>query len=190
MPSIAFIDTEIDPNTNRILDIGAIRNDYSTYHSSSLSSFLTFINDAEFLCGHNVLRHDLPAIRKYSPYSISTPVIDTLYLSPLLFPSRPYHNLVKDDKINPDGPNNPYNDAVKARDLFYEEVNAFRRLSPELRSVLYLLLGRTEEFASFFRFIEYNEGKLGDMRSLLREIASDEICQNVRLGEISLGLPH
>lgn len=42
-------------------------------------------------------------------------VIDTLYLSPLLFPHRPYHKLLKDDKLQTEEINNPLNDAKKAK---------------------------------------------------------------------------
>ena len=51
--------------------------------------------------------------------------IDTLSLSPLLFPSKPYHALVKDDKLQVDELNNPLNDAIKARDLFFDELKLF-----------------------------------------------------------------
>src|SRR5690606_27825393 len=127
MASITFIDTEINPKSKKILDIGAINSDGGTFHSGSLSDFGTFLNSSQYLCGHNVINHDL----KY----ISTPlqqcgihtfnVIDTLYLSPLLFPTKPYHALLKDDKLQTDELNNPLNDSIKAKDLFHAEVAAF-----------------------------------------------------------------
>ncbi len=55
--------------------------------------------------------------------------IDTLFLSPLLFPKRPYHHLVKDDKLQVDELNNPVNDSMKARDLLNDEVCEWNRLS-------------------------------------------------------------
>ncbi len=58
-------------------------------------------------------------------------LVDTLYVSPLLFPKRPYHRLVKDDKLQTDEVNNPVNDCLKARDLLYDELNAFRLLGAE-----------------------------------------------------------
>lgn len=42
--------------------------------------------------------------------------IDTLCLSPLLFPMRPYHALIKDDKLQSDSLNNPLNDSIKPMD--------------------------------------------------------------------------
>lgn len=44
--------------------------------------------------------------------------VDTLYFSPLLFPAQPYHNLVKDDKLDPENYNNPLNDSQKQSDCF------------------------------------------------------------------------
>ncbi|MEX2232326.1 MAG: RecQ family ATP-dependent DNA helicase [Cyclobacteriaceae bacterium] len=189
MPSIAFVDTEIDAKTNRILDIGSIKNDGSTLHSFSPASFLDFVNGAEFLCGHNILNHDLPTLKKSSPGWLSKPVIDTLYLSPLLFPSVPYHALIKDDKINPEGPNNPFNDALKARDLFYDEVNAFNKLDQRLKNIFYSLLWRTEEFAAFFKFINYNPNLDGNYEALIRNFTRGEICQNVELAKLISDYP-
>lgn len=65
----------------------------------------------------------------------SRKVIDTLFLSPLLFPAKPYHSLLKDDKIQTEEMNNPLNDAIKARDLFYDEVEAFKNIDEELKQI-------------------------------------------------------
>jgi len=59
MSSIAFIDTEIDFNTKRILDIGCIKDNEDSYHSASVDGFAKFIHDTQFLCGHNIVKHDL-----------------------------------------------------------------------------------------------------------------------------------
>ena len=56
---IAFIDTEIDPKSGRILDIGCITNDENTFHSPSVARFTDFLKGAEFICGHNIFNHDL-----------------------------------------------------------------------------------------------------------------------------------
>ena len=93
---IVFIDTEIGIEDKKIYDIGAVRFDKAIFHSSSLQNFYKFISGSEFICGHNIIHHDLkflPQITK--DLSIYKP-IDTLYLSPLLFPKRPYHSLLKD----------------------------------------------------------------------------------------------
>ena len=52
-----------------------------------------------------------------------------MYISPLLFPERPYHRLLKDDKLVSEQMNNPVNDCEKARDLLMEEVTAWSSFS-------------------------------------------------------------
>lgn len=189
MPSIVFIDTEIDVTTKRILDIGGIKSDGTTFHSSSIRSLLDFLDGAEFLSGHNFLKHDLPLLKRNSPDEISKQVIDTLYLSPLLFPSIPYHALVKDDKINPDGPNNPLNDAVKARDLLYDEVNAFNKLNERTKRTFYLLLRQRQEFEAFFKFINYKPEDRGDATEFIRLISIHQVCENSQLERLVADYP-
>ena len=41
--------------------------------------------------------------------------------------------LLKDDKIQSEELNNPLNDAMKARDLFFDEVNEFQALSSKMK---------------------------------------------------------
>lgn len=190
MNSIAFIDTEIDPKTRKVLDIGSIKSDGNTFHKASLSEFIQFLNGTEYICGHNILNHDL----KYIGQQLRQPelqlkgAIDTLHLSPLLFPTKPYHGLLKDDKLQTEEMNNPLNDAIKARDLFYDEVSAFQRLDERLKQILYLLLWDKREFRSFFRFIAY---KCDNQRveTLIRKCFENEICENANLTAVIVQRP-
>ena len=179
MNTIAFIDTEIDPNSRKVLDIGCIRSDGNMYHKSSLAEFAQFLNDTEYICGHNILNHDLKYIgqtlRQSSPQLLGA--IDTLYLSPLIFPTKPYHALLKDDKLQTEEMNNPLNDSIKARDLFYDEVSAFMRTDETLKQIFYLLLWDKREFRSFFRFIGYKcENQHAE--TLIRRLFANEICEH------------
>ena len=89
--SIAFVDTEIDPQSGRILDLGSIKNNKDSFHSGSVVSFTEFLKGTRFLCGHNIINHDL----NYISHAVEkagidrADSIDTLFLSPLLFPARP-----------------------------------------------------------------------------------------------------
>jgi ATP-dependent DNA helicase RecQ len=157
MNSIAFVDTEIEPQSQKILDIGCIKGDGSFFHKTSVTEFVQFLRGTQFICGHNFLFHDI----KYIGNALndaevnSSNIIDTLLLSPLLFPTKPYHALLKDDKLQSDDTNNPLNDAIKAKDLFYDEVAAFKQSEETLKQIFYLLLHDKTEFHSFFRFIAY-----------------------------------
>ncbi len=100
MANIVFIDTEIDYKSKKILDIGGVKSDGQQLHSASVSDFSQFIQGSDYLCGHNIIRHDIPYIQQASDLDVlGIKAIDTLYLSPLLFPRNPYHALVKDEKL-------------------------------------------------------------------------------------------
>lgn len=60
MRRIVFIDTEISNDGMEIQDLGAVKADNSLFHSGSVKEFLYFISGQEYLCGHNILNHDLP----------------------------------------------------------------------------------------------------------------------------------
>ncbi len=59
MESVVFFDTEITTESQLIKDIGVIRSDGTVFHSASVSKFEDFITGANFICGHNVIHHDL-----------------------------------------------------------------------------------------------------------------------------------
>jgi ATP-dependent DNA helicase RecQ len=180
--SIAFIDTEIDPNTGKILDIGCIKDNGSQFHKSSIIELISFVKGTTFVCGHNILQHDLNYIGKPLEETgvLQTNVIDTLYLSPLLFPSKPYHRLVKDDKLQTDDLNNPLTDAIKARDLFHDEISAFEQIDETLKRIYYHLLHDKREFQGFFRFIKYKD-TTRQIEDLIRTKFNNEFCYDVSL---------
>jgi ATP-dependent DNA helicase RecQ len=155
MKTITFFDIEFNPKTEKIQDIGAIKNDGSSFHRNSIEQFEEFIKDQDYLCGHNIIKHDLKYIQKQTGNAQlgSNKVIDTLYLSPLLFPKTPYHSLLKDDKLQTEERNNPLNDSKKSRDLFFDGVNAFNTLKEDLKSVYYALLDQQVGFKAFFEIV-------------------------------------
>ena len=185
MSSIAFFDTEIDPKTLKIQDIGSIKGDGNTFHRNSLGEFIKFISGTNFLCGHNILRHDIKYIGKAIVEAgvKEINIIDTLYLSPLLFPTKPYHSLIKDDKIQTEDSNNPLNDSIKARDLLNDEISAFHQLNEMMKSILYLLLHDKKEFGPFFRYLKYSTSQF-NLEKLIREKFKNEVCENAELSKL------
>ena len=190
MNSIAFIDTEIEPHSREILDIGSVKNDGSIFHKVSIADFILFLNGTQFVCGHNILNHDIKYIGNALTDSgiLSADIIDTLFLSPLLFPTKPYHALLKDDKLQSESTNNPLNDSIKAKDLFYDEVAAFRKTDEILKRIFYILLNDKKEFMAFFRFVAYSSACSG-LEALIRTKFKNEICENVDLTQIISGYP-
>ena len=155
MDSIVFIDAEISYTTNKINDLGAVKPNNDKFHSSSIISFKKFIDNCEYICGHNIIHFDFEHLKKDITFNRNIKLIDTLYLSPLLYPKNPYHKLVKDDKIYSGEKNNPLVDSIKAKDLFYDEVSAFKSLPIEMKNIYYFLLHNLLEFSGFFKFLEY-----------------------------------
>lgn len=186
--SVIFIDSEIGVSDKKIQDLGAVKKDGTPFHAPSVRDFSAFISDAAFLCGHNILHHDLHYLRPHLNAPLSAGIIDTLYLSPLLFPQRPYHALLKDDKLQTGALNNPLNDAQKARELFYDELNAFSALSPRQKEIYYGLLNPFEEFRGFFAFLKYRPLFLSTEGAIRREF-SGRICENADLHALISGRP-
>jgi ATP-dependent DNA helicase RecQ len=189
MSNIVFIDTEVDVKSKNILDFGGTTENDLRVHSNSVSDLINFISQKEYICGHNIIKHDLPFIERAINRTISDiKTIDTLYLSPLLFPTKPYHALLKDDKLQTEELNNPLNDAIKARDLFYDEISAFQETNNELKQIYFALLGDKKEFQWFFDFNNYSIPDI-NIVNLIKLRFSDKICQDVNLHKLVLETP-
>lgn len=183
--TIAFVDTEIDSRSRTILDIGCVMDDGRSFHNNSIAALVKFLEGAQFICGHNIIKHDLQFIRPVlgEAQFQENNIIDTLYLSPLLFPARPYHSLVKDDKLQTEELNNPLNDSIQAKNLFYDEVAAFRHIHEKLQQIFYFLLKDKSEFKAFFHFLSYVPPN-ADTELLIREQFKNEICEQSDLNKI------
>ena len=115
MKDITFVDLEVTLNTCRVVDIGAVRSDRTPFHENSFDNLLLFLHQVPYIGGHNILKHDLSYLKpQFEKAGCRQPkIIDTLYLSSLLFPEKLHHQLSKDDKLQADKPNNPVNDLLR-----------------------------------------------------------------------------
>ena len=77
---IVFIDTEVNPQTKKVADYGAAREDGAVLHTSSKADFDVFVSECDAVCGHNIIGHDL----KYTSLRGNPIIIDTLFLSLIL----------------------------------------------------------------------------------------------------------
>lgn len=181
MKDIIFFDTEIDPQSGKVLDIGAIKSSGEQFHDKSMAKFAEFAKGCHYFCGHNIVAHDLKyvgdLIHAVCPDYVP---IDTLCLSPLLFPMKPYHKLLKDDKLQSDELNNPLNDAIKARDLFYDEVNAFGKLPQFLSNIYCGLLHNALEFSGFFDYLD--QSAFGNTETDICVEFQGKICWQADIG--------
>ncbi|SHJ68759.1 ATP-dependent DNA helicase RecQ [Dethiosulfatibacter aminovorans DSM 17477] len=195
MARIVFIDTEVNMDTGRVADYGAVDEYGAVVHTGIEDDFISFIGDADYICGHNILKHDLEYIGRSKARLKEKEAIDTLHLSPLLFPKNPYHKLVKDDKLQTEDLNNPVNDSIKAKELFFDELNAYNNLSQNMKDIFNLLLKDSNEFKGFFKYANMNlkkprlafwksDRKEKDILKLMEAELRGRICENVDLKEL------
>lgn len=182
----AVIDIEVSLNDDSIRDIGALKPDGSTFHAPMKSELFLFLNGVEYVCGHNIFNHDIKYL--FSNDQCPWKIVDTLYMSPLLFPERPYHRLLKDDKIISDQINNPLNDCKKANDLLLDEISAWNALSEKKRAIYTSLLHGHNEFDGFLDLVGA-ERVGGSIKKVIKEVYNDKICSNADLDRIISDYP-
>lgn len=154
---IVYIDLEVSEQRKEAIDYAAVRENGDYMHSGSISAFLRFVSRSKFVCGHNIIAHDLKYVQGYfdmAHYALEP--IDTLLLSPLLRPEINSHKLRKDEKLVANEQNNPFYDAHKAKNLFHEEIERFRALPSMLQNAYSALLFNQKGFRGFFQYI--NQG--------------------------------
>lgn len=181
-----FVDVETGLKDHRIHDIGAVRYDGATFHKASKMELKDFLQGTDYVCGHNIVHHD--AVYLFGDEPVDQLLVDTLYMSPLLFPERPYHRLVKDDKLLTDQMNNPVNDSKKARDLLFDEIAHWNMLPENKRKVFATLLWNKKEFAGFLSMVgarRMNEG----LGNLIRELYEGKICAHADLDMLAEQYP-
>ena len=66
MSEIVFIDSEINHN-GEICDLGAVKPEGGRLHTTSHKEFSEFVSGCKYVCGHNLISHDL----KYVGHLIS-----------------------------------------------------------------------------------------------------------------------
>ena len=138
------LDLEVGTKDDRIHEIGAVRSDTdTTLHragrdlNNALRELDRFAEGAAFLLGHNIIDFDLKHLEAANPNLklLALPVIDTLRLSPLAFPSNPYHHLVKhyqDGGLRRGRINDPELDSRLALDVFADQQEALKNAHPDL----------------------------------------------------------
>lgn len=171
-----IIDTEIGLKDRKIHDIGAVRSDGAVFHKASKEEFFDFIEDTDYICGHNIVHHDAKYL--FNEKACRWLLVDTLYVSPLLFPERPYHKLVKDDKLVSEQLNNPVNDCEKARDLLFDEISRWKSLPDEKQKMFASLLRGKEEFEGFLSMVGAEYLSEDVLPEVIKRLYAKKICQH------------
>lgn len=177
-PRYAIIDIEVGLKDHKIHDIGAIRHDGAIFHETSREVLFEFLQNVDYLCGHNIIYHDAKYL--FTNKTCQWELVDTLYLSPLLFPNRPYHKLIKDDKLISEQINNPVNDCQKAHDLLQAEITSWNSLPLQKRKLFTLLLKNQKEFDGFLYLVKADFSN-ENLVELIRQLYVSKICQNTDL---------
>lgn len=188
MPTRNLIFFDCETNSKKtIIDLGALSiADEAVFHSARIDGLVRFVHDhggdSAMIAGHNVYRFDIPIVEPMTDFA-SRPLIDTLYLSALLFPQNRFHALLKDERLQSGELSNPLSDAKKARELFDLEVAAFGELSPSVRQILCDLLADARPFVGFFHYLDMSprEDRPEELAARIREAWNGEICENAEL---------
>ena len=183
----AFVDVEVGVKDKRIHDIGILRWNGATFHSGNKKDALRFLNSADFICGHNVIHHDMKYLLGDENHKWI--LVDTLYMSPLLFPNRPYHHLLKDDKLKSEQMNNPVNDCAKARDLMMDELAKWDSMTDEMKRIYATLLHDVKEFHGFMTMVNADVCEKKDLATLIQTVYHGQICQHADLETIIIQHP-
>ena len=153
------IDLEVSKKTNVVHALAGVRADTGQSVARSdldrdLHAVLAEPDElaerAEFVLGHNLIKFDLPRLRKKRPSLrlLQLPVIDTLWLSPLAFPQHPYHRLVKhykDGGLNRQKPNDPELDARLTLKVFSDQQKQLLATPPHLLTAWHWLTTNSGE---------------------------------------------
>lgn len=178
----AIVDAEVGIKDHKVHDIGALRFDGAYFHKASKQELRVFLKGADFICGHNIVHHDAKYL--FEEGSPRCSLVDTLYLSPLLFPERPYHRLIKDDKLVTEQMNNPVNDCEKARDLMLDEIGRWNSLSPQLQQLYSSLLNKQKEFDGFLKMVKAPSPDLRELPGQIRALYEGMICSHADIESI------
>lgn len=178
----AFVDVEVGMKDHRVHDIGILRWDDAQYHAADRLEAIRFVRDVHFLCGHNLVHHDAKYL--LGEEQKKWVLVDTLYMSPLLFPGRYSHKLPKDEKLIDVEFNNPLSDCQKAHDLLMNEQAQWALLSEDMRLIYASLLKGQLEFEGFLLWIGATYCPKEELEERITTVFEGKICQHAPLADI------
>ena len=148
---ILFIDLEVSTITLKIDKVGALIHN-SEYKGSSVSAIKELYDNfkPQYICGHNFINHDKTFLLKttFNPIFDDIKIIDTLFVSMLVYPDKVTHKLTKPYKTDAHIENDPLGDCVATKDLLEVMLQRYYSFGPTLRSTLRELLKQNQYSAS------------------------------------------
>ena len=188
MDKVLYFD--IETKNDKTAEVGAVFNGQEL-REKSLDKLQNWIEQAEYVCGHNIIAHDIPFLEKAFgiPVFQGKKIIDTLLWSPLIFKDNPYHRLVKGYKIvNEDAFNNPLSDSKLTADLLSDELNGLNDLDQQFQQILFNLLSHSNEYKSFLELAKIQDQKTDSEREIAK-LFENKICNSVNISSIILENP-
>lgn len=153
--NIAYIDIEVIVNSGKIDRLGLAINDIQN-SSTSINEVKAILeqNQPNYICGHNFIDHDKFFLSQTSLRQIveKIPIIDTLFLSMLLFVNKRTHKLDKPYKTEINIENQPLGDAQETKSLFMLLDKNFDNLEEPLKNIFLALLYKDQYFNGYFRY--------------------------------------
>ena len=186
---ILYIDIETSLK-GKINDVGAIFNG-EELHEKQLYKLETWIKQAAYICGHNIIAHDIPILKTVLGDDVfnNKKIIDTLLWSPILFSDNPYHKLVKGYKIvNDRDVNNPLSDCKLTKQLLIDELNSFNELETNTQQVYASLLSNSKKYAGFLQLINFNKIN-NTIKEELKGLFKNKICGNIEVDNLIKNYP-
>ena len=189
MNKILFLDIESDTKTQKISEIGVIFGNRE-YRGPDVMKILPWIKEAEYICGQNILKHDIPMLEaRLGPVFNNIKVIDTLVWSPILFADKPYHSISKDYKaFSHRDENNPFLDTKIVIEWLHDFVENFGSLEDDWKSILFGLLQNDYRFYGFLEYNEFNSLSTFVI-DLIQKTFEGKICTNAPLKELVFQKP-
>lgn len=192
MTNVLFLDIEADRDRESVYEYGVVCRDRTLKDSSpkAIKNFLLLCQNVTYVCGHNILRHDLPRLKNISlGRSLDALLpIDTLPLSLLLFNEKTFHALPKKYKNEDFSVNDPVEDCLLTKQLLQMIVERFNQLERTFQSLIYLLLKETETFKGFFHYLEKDMSNIfmnqDELKSTILSLFGDKIEREAFLDEM------
>ena len=178
---ILYIDLETTKQ-GKIKDVGALFNGQEL-HESKLDKLEEWINQAEYICGHNIVEHDMPLLERVLGSEIfsNKKIVDTLLWSPILFSDNPYHKLVKGYKIvNDSDYNNPLSDCKLTKELLNDELNRFNELDEDIQQVYASLLMSFKAYSGFLELINFQIKSI-DVTNQIVNLFKNKVCDSANI---------
>ena len=183
MEDILYLDIETDKK-GKPRDFGAVMGT-KELHEKHVARLSVWIEESNYICGHNIIAHDIPVLEKMLSKDIASDkqLIDTLLWSPLIFSENPYHHLVKGYKlVNESDVNNPLSDSKLTRGLLNDELNGFGAMDELWQQCLYILLADDERYNSFFDFLPPLKATYGI--GPVKALFEGRVCSSVAIEEL------